>query len=892
MNDFSRQDIEALKAGVDLVELMRSCGLDLKPSGKNFVVVCPWHDDSTASLTVNPEKQLYNCFGCEAGGDALSFLQSHEQLPFRAALERLKELSGAPGPVSSDSARTSTANPASPADHKSPGNSEEGLPPVGLLTRVAEVYQRGLSQSKEAQQYLEERGLGNPEMWKAFRLGFADGSLLNMIPAEGEIKEELESAGVLSKGKERFRGCIVAPITHPDHGVMGFYGRRINKMAKIRHLFRPGPLRGLFHWQALRTAGSGGSSSRAVVLTESVFDALSLWVAGVRDVTCTFGVSSLPIDLVEAFKRYQISRVVFFFDGDEAGRDGAAKRAKELAARHIACDWVELPSGDPNEILLKEGPENLKHYLKRAKTLAEPVGPSFSIEELPDGFIMNFGPVSYQLSFKSPGAGGLRVRVKATNQGLSFMNALDLESHRGRTSTVNQVSRRLKLAKEKVEAHFMRLVEEAERVSSELAEQQEQGQTLLDLRREIPEMMEEERLHALSFLKEPDLTCRLQADMEALGYVGEDRGKLLAYLIGLSRKLKRPLSGRVTSQSSAGKSGMTELVEMLTAPEDVVLFSRLSTHALGYLPQDFLKHKLLIIEERVGGEAADYSIRVLQSKHKLSQAVPVKDPVTGVIQTRLFEVEGPIAYLETTTSARVNYENATRCFEINLDETEEQTRRIHRLQRQSRTLERFRSHAACELIKRKHHNAQRLLEPVTVIIPFVHQLRFPSRWLRTRRDHERFLCLIEVVTFLHQHQRERGSFVDEAGELVSYVEATVEDYSVAYELAQEVLQSTLHELSKAARDLWDLILKRFSEEKEFTNFTRREMRTATGWPDRRLVQALSELVDMEYLTTDSGSQGRAYRYSILAGNDDSASLSLSELTTPDDLRKSLLGEKK
>ena len=66
MNDFSRQDIEALKASVDLCELIRSHGIDLKPVGRNFTALCPWHDDKDASFVVNPEKQLYNCFGCEA----------------------------------------------------------------------------------------------------------------------------------------------------------------------------------------------------------------------------------------------------------------------------------------------------------------------------------------------------------------------------------------------------------------------------------------------------------------------------------------------------------------------------------------------------------------------------------------------------------------------------------------------------------------------------------------------------------------------------------------------------------------------------------------------------------------------------------------------------------
>ena len=875
MNDFSRQDITELKSQVDLAELFRSCGLELKQVGKNLLTRCPFHDDGEASLSVSSSEGLWNCFGCEAGGDALSFLQQHENLSFPASVERLKELAGV-------LPAATTKNEASKAKETKPGQHSE------LLKRVSEIYQKSFSQSKEAQQYLESRGLGSCEMWKAFGIGFADGSLLDIIPTKGEIRDNLESVGLLRDGKEHFQNCIVVPLTHPDFGVVGFYGRRLNDKAKVRHLFLPGPCRGLINWHALRAASVGGrSQKKAVVVAESVFDALSLWVAGIRDVTCCFGVSSLPVDLTESLKRYQVTKATFFFDGDEAGRKGARARASELTGKQIHCSVVDLPSGDPNEVLVREGPEALQRYLKRALPLTEPVRPSLSVQECPGGFLMNFGPVSYHLTFKSPGSGNLRVKVKVAKDGLSFLNSLDLESHRGRTSTINQASRRLKLNKADVEAHFMRLVEEAEQQTQKLSSEQEQGQNLQDLRQEIPEMTELEREEALEFLNETDLVGRLLVDMENLGYVGEEKGKLLAYLIGISRKLPKPLSGSVSSQSSAGKSGMTELVEMLTAPEDVVLFSRLSTHALGYLPQDFLKHKLLILEERVGGEAADYSIRQLQSKQKLSQAVPVKDPVTGMIQTRLFEVEGPIAYLETTTSSAINYENATRCFEISLDETEEQTQRIHKLQRESRTLDRFKSRSFCELIKKKHHNAQRLLEPVTMIIPFVHLLHFPSRWLRTRRDHERFLCLIEVVTFLHQHQRERGSLVDETGELVSYVEATVEDYDLAYELAQEVLKSTLHELSTAARDLWEKILQLAEGDEKFLSFTRRDIRTAIPWPDRRLRNALRELEDMEYLGVDSGSQGRAYRYNVPTDSMTSIPTCLNELTTPAELRSAL-----
>ncbi len=867
MNDFSRSNLDDLKARVDIAEVIRSTGLELRQVGKGLFARCPFHDDGEASLSVTSAEGLWNCFGCEAGGDALSFLQKREGLTFAAAVERLKELAGVlPTPKPNGKAK--------PADVQ-PGQHS------ALLGRVAEIYARAFSLSKEAQSYMEQRGLGSKEMWKAFGLGYADGSLLETIPSEGEIVDSLKAVGLLTKdGKEFFRGCVVVPLTHPDLGVTGFYGRRASSKAKPQHLFLPGPRRGALNWQCLKQTSE-------LVVTESAFDALSFWVAGVRDVSCLFGVSSIPIDLAELMAVHRTNTVTFCLDGDRAGREAASARGEELAQQHITSRAVLLPEGkDPNEILVSDGPEALKAHLKKAVPLVTPDEPSFAIEDLQDGFEVRFGAMSYRVIFKSPGTASLRASVKASKDGISFLNSLDLGSHRGRTSTANQVSRRFRLAKADVEAHFMRLVEEAEsRAVGGGAE--EFGQAMTDIVKEAPELSDDEHGQAVEFLSRSDLVETILEDMEQLGYVGEEKAKLLAYLVGISRKLEKPLAAFISSQSSAGKSGMTEAVEALTAPEDVVNFARLSTHALSYMPQTFLKHKLVILEERVGGEAADYSIRILQSKQKLSQAVVVKD-ASGTMQTRYFEVEGPIAYLETTTSGRINYENATRCFEISLDESQEQTEKIHQLQRDSRSLERFRSQAFLELLKKRHHDAQRVLEDVKIVIPYVHLLRFPSRWLRTRRDHERFLCLIDVLAFLHQYQRQRGTTTDAIGEEIAYVEASFEDYVLAYELAQGVLKDSFHELSRSARDLWPIIAEGIKDDGPLAglHFTRRQVRTLTNWPDRRLKEALGELVDMEYLTAD-GAQGKVYRYSVLADPAEGQGPSMMALTTPQELKERL-----
>jgi DNA primase len=196
MNDFSRTDLDDLKARVDLAEVIRATGLELRQVGQGLFARCPFHDDDQASLSVTPGEGLWNCFGCEAGGDVLSFLQKREGLSFPAAVARLRELAGTlPAPKSNGKASSSAAAPVEPGQH------------AQLLGRVAEVYTRAFSRSRDAQDYLETRGLGSKEMWKAFGLGYADGSFLETIPDEGEVVNSLKALGLLTKdGKEHFRG--------------------------------------------------------------------------------------------------------------------------------------------------------------------------------------------------------------------------------------------------------------------------------------------------------------------------------------------------------------------------------------------------------------------------------------------------------------------------------------------------------------------------------------------------------------------------------------------------------------------------------------------------------------------------------------------------------------
>ena len=310
------------------------------------------------------------------------------------------------------------------------------------------------------------------------------------------------------------------------------------------------------------------------------------------------------------------------------------------------------------------------------------------------------------------------------------------------------------------------------------------------------------------------------------------------------------------------------------------------------MPKDAVKFKLVSMDEDIGAEDAQHAVRLLQTSPMVRTAVTFTDPATGEMSTKVHEVEGPIAYLETTTRPHPNFENSTRSFEVSLDESEAQTRRIHHMQRQRRSEAWQQATADAyedpEAICLRWQNAQRLLEPIMVLNRFDEHLAFPSRRPRTRRDHERFMSLVDTIALLHQHSRERHMLNRPDGP-VPYILATVDDYRMAYELAKGVLDTTLHELSRHGQDLktliWDWVTHQVEGDVEAAyqvTFTRRQVREATQWEDHKLREVLEELVSLEHLAIASGGhQGATYRYRLLP--DGGYGPNLEGLTTPDEL---------
>ena len=348
---------------------------------------------------------------------------------------------------------------------------------------------------------------------------------------------------------------------------------------------------------------------------------------------------------------------------------------------------------------------------------------------------------------------------------------------------------------------------------------------------EAVELSPERRKAALALLHKPNLLDRAAKAMTALGHVGEEQNKRLGYLIAVSRLLPRPLSAILRAPSGCGKSQLLESLEALTPPESVTFLSRLTRQALFYAGANSLRHKLVLVDEQAGASEADYSIRTLQSKGFLTMQAPGKGTV---------RVEGPISLLSGTTSADLNPENLSRCLELALDDSEAQTRRIQKAQRRA-----WAGKRRAKVDLQLWQDAQRLLEPLLVTIPFAERLTFPARNTHDRRGNQKLLGLVAAHALLHQHQRDR----DAHGQVV----AVPADYAAVYALLQPVLEEGLDELSPRATKVYRVLAR------SSTPRARRELSSELRCGYNTVKRALAELLDQELVALVDAGPPATYR---------------------------------
>ncbi|BBO72180.1 hypothetical protein DSCA_61100 [Desulfosarcina alkanivorans] len=835
----------------DLVALVRSGGIDVKQNGKGWFGLCPFHDDKNPSLSINPDKNLFQCFGCGAAGDAIRFVELFDKVDFAEAIRKL--MADSSKLKVKPKTRTSAPDPPLSAKQKK------------LLARVVAFYHTAFGEDPRARQYLETRGIADKAVLSAHKAGFANGTLLNVLPTEGEVKSQLKQLGILNeRGKEHFYGCVTFPLYDANGNPAGIYGRRIDDAARpgsAPHLYLTGQRLGLFNRQA-------AMAHKEIILTESVIDSLTLLCAGIHNTIPAYGTNGLTGDHLAWFKQCGVETVHICFDADDAGRQAAEKTAARLAAEGFTARRIDLPEGkDINDffLLTADADTAFKTLIGAADPKAEN-----AVKKEKDrytatdyGFTATVDGRDYELR----GIARRENKLKATVKGIAqdngkkrfHVDTVDFYSARSRGFLLKGLCDLFGIDEKTVSDDLQKLLQHAERYRP--PEETKPGQK---------QMTAGDKQKALALLENPAMFDEILTDFETVGYTGESMNKLLCYIAAVSRKMDEPLSVMIQSRSAAGKSFLQDTVLSLIPEGEVIKYTRLTDQALFYKASDSLKHKILAIEELDGMNGAIYSIRSIQSSKKITIAYTGKDPVTGKLKTEENTVEGPLMVFITTTAVDIDGETASRFVFVSIDESVEMTEKILAKQRQRHTMAGMLSSMSADAVMAKHRNANRLLQPVKVVNPYAELLTFTSKSLRARRDHTKYLNLISAVSYLFQYQRRRRT-VEHEGQAIEYIAVTLADIEKANTIANEVLGRSLDELSPSSRALLHLIREMVlahCEQNKLTpeqyRFTRRDIRHFSGWSDFQVKTHIRQLEDLEYIYPVMGKKGKTYIYELLA----------------------------
>ncbi len=533
----------------------------------------------------------------------------------------------------------------------------------------------------------------------------------------------------------------------------------------------------------------------------------------------------------------------------EVGEALQALDVPPLAAKAVEAETVPLPASPIPEAPRAELPADVHD----------------------DEIVMVLGDRRYRvrglaknLSYDQLKVNVLVSRSSSENAGeLIHVDTFDLYAARPRASFIHQAATELGLKDDVIKKDLGSVLLKLE------ALQDAHIKKTLEPKSKAVVLDEAEKREALALLKEPNLLERILLDFERCGLVGEVTNKLVGYLAAVSRKLDSPLAILVQSTSAAGKSSLMEACLALMPDEERVQYSAMTGQSLFYMGEMDLKHKILAIVEEEGASRASYALKLLQSEGELTIASTGKDPDTGRLVTHEYRVEGPVMIFLTTTAIELDEELLNRCLVLTVDESREQTSAILKLQREKRTLEGLLAKKERARLVKLHRNAQRLLRPLAVMNPYSRLLTFRDDRTRLRRDHEKYLTLIDTIALLHQYQRP-VKVTEHHGERIEYVEVTLDDIETANQLAHEVLGRSLDELPPQTRRLLmlmdDLVRERSASlkiDRHDYRFSRREVREHTKWGDTQLKLHLARLTDMEYLLVHKGGRGQSFVYELL-----------------------------
>ena len=365
---FTKDSIDRVREAVDMVGLVGT-KTDLRRVGTRWVGLCPFHDERTPSFSVDPERKLYHCFGCQKGGDAIGFLQEVEGLDFPESVEALAE-------------RYNVRLEREDDDPEAEKRRQQRDRLLTLLDRTSKFYAAFLETAAEAakaREYLAGRGL-SAEVLKEFRVGYSPSAwdrVLVSAQRDGYSPQELLDAGLAQRNQtgnlyDRFRGRIMFPLSDARGRVLGFGARAMSEGRGPKYLnssesriYRKG--RQLF---GIDVARPHATKAGRVVVVEGYTDVLAMHQAGIPETVAIMG-TALTEDQVKELSKVA-TRVVLALDADRAGQEAMLRAARLAEDRDLELAAVEMPAGtDPADLLASRGAAEMSALLDRASGMIE-----------------------------------------------------------------------------------------------------------------------------------------------------------------------------------------------------------------------------------------------------------------------------------------------------------------------------------------------------------------------------------------------------------------------------------------------------------------------------------------------------------------------------------------
>ncbi len=361
--------VSEIKNTANIVEVVSEVVL-LKKTGKNYVGLCPFHSEKTPSFTVSPEKQIFYCFGCAAGGNVYSFLMKHNGISFPDAAKILAGRYGIDIP-------TRTMSP----EQKRRMSQRENL--LAVNRQAMEFFRKqllGAASGKRAMEYLKKRGI-NKEIFDNFNLGYAPqgwDNLLSFFIKKNISLDLVEKAGLIVPRKEksgfydRFRDRLIFPIFDLNMQAIGFGGRVMDDSVP-KYLNSPetpvyNKSRSLY---GLHLAKMKCRENERVYIVEGYFDLLALHQHGLQNSVATLGTSLTP-EHVQILKGFvgKDGKIILVFDSDDAGIKAVQRSIGIFMRMEVNARIIVLPEGyDPDSYLFEFGYESFLDSDSRARSL-------------------------------------------------------------------------------------------------------------------------------------------------------------------------------------------------------------------------------------------------------------------------------------------------------------------------------------------------------------------------------------------------------------------------------------------------------------------------------------------------------------------------------------------